>query len=166
VQCVALHADGVPEHRLALTQQADANVTPVRPVANGLDQSGVGDLVDEKRDARLGAVQLAGECPLHGPVLAAGRDHQEEVIALLGEAESRQRLAHDRLRLGEGSAQLGDERDIGQRVTRQPHALGGHGRNVHGEAIDCVVSPVPARSPARPSRVVRSATLRPGARRP
>jgi hypothetical protein len=154
VQCVSLHADGMSEHRLALTQQAHANVTPVRPVADGFDESGLGNLMDQKRDARLGAVELAGESPLDGPVRTAGRDHEEEVIALLGEAESHERLAHDGLRLGEGPAQLGNELDVGQCVTRQPHPVGGHVENVHAEGIDCVGFSAP------------SARLHRGTRRP
>jgi hypothetical protein len=131
VQRITLHADGLPEHPLPFPQHAHTHVTAIRSVPDRLDELRLRQLVDQKRDARLGAVQFACECALHGPVRTTGGNHEEQVISLLGQTEPGQGLAHDRLRFGEGAAQLGDELDVGQRVSRQQHTLGGHAVNVH-----------------------------------
>jgi hypothetical protein len=141
VQCVTLHTYGTPQHRLAVPKQAYTHMTAIRIVAECLDEPGLGELVDEEGDAGIGGVQLAGQRALDSPVRPTGGDHKEEVIPLLGEAESRQCLAHDRLGLGKSAAQLGNELDVGQRIACQPHPLCGHAVNVHGEAIECVESP-------------------------
>ncbi|GAC1581901.1 MAG: hypothetical protein NVS3B18_15420 [Candidatus Dormibacteria bacterium] len=91
-------------------------------------------------------MQLSSQASLDGAIRAAGGHDEQEVVALLGEPERRQRLAHDRLCLGESAAQLRDQRDVGQRIPRQPHAVGGHDKNVHGEQRGRIYSPTVVRA--------------------
>jgi hypothetical protein len=158
VEGIALHADRTREQGLAVGPTVNAHLAAIRPVAYGLDQTGVGELAHEQGDARLWAVELAGEGALNGSIQAARGDHQEKVVALLGKAELGQRLSHDGLSLREGAAQLGDELDVGQRVPRQLRPLGEHVQNVHAERVRgarCDCREVMPRQTRRPRGVGR-----------
>ncbi len=93
---------------------------------------------------KLGTMESLGQRAL-AQSRGATRGHDEqEVVALLGQTEAGQRLTHHRLRLGEGAAELGDQLDVGQSVTRPAHTLSGHALNVHAGGLRRLNSRAPA----------------------
>ncbi len=137
VEGLALYADGATQNLLAVAPEAHPDMTPVGVVADGLDQARVAQLMHKERDARLRTVERAGQRALSCAGRTTGRDHQEEVVALLGETESHQGPSHDGLRVCKGAPQLGDQLDVGERIPCAPHTLGGHALNVHRRGIAC-----------------------------